>query len=141
MYTAAAMAMAHGADMFTAQVAGLLHDCAKCIPNKEKLSCAERIRYRLRLSRLIIRFSCMPSWGAFLARKKYGVKEKESWMQSPGTLQGRPAMSKLEQIIYIADYIEPGRDRALIWKIFVKSPLRIWMNACIGILKDTMRIS
>ena len=36
MYTAAALAMAHGADMEKARIAGLLHDCAKCIPNKKK---------------------------------------------------------------------------------------------------------
>ena len=34
MYTAAALAMAHDYDMEQAQMAGLLHDCAKCIPNK-----------------------------------------------------------------------------------------------------------
>ena len=37
MYTAAALAMAHGTNMEQARLAGLLHDCAKCIPNKKKL--------------------------------------------------------------------------------------------------------
>ena len=37
MYTCAALAMAHGYDLEAAQAAGLLHDCAKCIPNKKKL--------------------------------------------------------------------------------------------------------
>ena len=37
MFTAAALAMAHGENMERAEVAGLLHDCAKCIPNKKKL--------------------------------------------------------------------------------------------------------
>ena len=32
MYTAAALAMRYGEDIEKAQVAGLLHDCAKCIP-------------------------------------------------------------------------------------------------------------
>ena len=36
-YTAAAMAMAHGADLGKAELAGLLHDCAKNIPDKEQL--------------------------------------------------------------------------------------------------------
>ncbi len=34
MYTAASLAMAHGADLEQALYAGLLHDCAKCIPNR-----------------------------------------------------------------------------------------------------------
>ena len=33
MYTAAALAMRYDVDIERAQVAGLLHDCAKCIPN------------------------------------------------------------------------------------------------------------
>ena len=37
MYTAAALAMAHQSDMEQAMYAGILHDCAKCIPNGEKL--------------------------------------------------------------------------------------------------------
>lgn len=37
MYTCAALAMVHDCDLIVAQTAGLLHDCAKCIPNKKKL--------------------------------------------------------------------------------------------------------
>ncbi len=37
MYTCAALAMAHDCPIADAQLAGLLHDCAKCIPNKKKL--------------------------------------------------------------------------------------------------------
>ena len=36
MYTSACLAMVHGYDVKDAQVAGLLHDCAKCIPNKKR---------------------------------------------------------------------------------------------------------
>ena len=36
MYTAASLAMCHGADMEQALLAGLLHDCAKCIPAKKR---------------------------------------------------------------------------------------------------------
>ena len=37
MYTASALAMAHALDIHKAQTAGLLHDCAKCIPDRKKL--------------------------------------------------------------------------------------------------------
>lgn len=37
MYTAASMAMRYGADIKDAMVAGILHDCAKCIPGQEKI--------------------------------------------------------------------------------------------------------
>ena len=38
MFTAASMAMVWGEDLEKARVAGLLHDCAKCIPNKKKIT-------------------------------------------------------------------------------------------------------
>ena len=37
MYTAASMAMRYDVDVLKALYAGLLHDCAKCIPNDKKL--------------------------------------------------------------------------------------------------------
>ncbi|MFR3423805.1 MAG: HD domain-containing protein [Lachnospiraceae bacterium] len=43
MYTCAALAMCHGCNLERAMVAGLLHDCAKCIPNDKKISICEKI--------------------------------------------------------------------------------------------------
>ena len=37
MYTAGCLAMANGYPIEKAMLAGLLHDCAKCIPAKKKL--------------------------------------------------------------------------------------------------------
>ena len=37
-YTAANLAFRYGADVEKARIAGLLHDCAKCIPTEEKLN-------------------------------------------------------------------------------------------------------
>ena len=42
MYTAASLAMAHGENMEKALLAGLLHDCAKCIPNDKKLKMCKK---------------------------------------------------------------------------------------------------
>ena len=42
MYTASCLAMAHGIDMERARIAGLLHDCAKCIPNRRKIDLCEK---------------------------------------------------------------------------------------------------
>lgn len=40
MYTAASMAMRYDVDVLKALYAGLLHDCAKCIPNVRNCICA-----------------------------------------------------------------------------------------------------
>ena len=37
MYTSASLAMCYGEDVNDAMIAGLLHDCAKCIPPKKKI--------------------------------------------------------------------------------------------------------
>ena len=36
--TSACLAMCHGADMNKAYIAGLLHDCAKCVPDDVKIA-------------------------------------------------------------------------------------------------------
>ena len=41
MYTAGCMAMAHKADINQAMLAGLLHDCAKCMTHEERLVLCE----------------------------------------------------------------------------------------------------
>ena len=46
MYISAALAMRYGADITRAQVAGLLHDCAKCIPNEKKIRLCEKYSCR-----------------------------------------------------------------------------------------------
>ena len=42
MYTAGCLAMAHETSIDRAMLAGLLHDCAKCIPNEEKIRLCEK---------------------------------------------------------------------------------------------------
>ena len=41
-YTAAALAMRYGASIQNAQLAGLLHDCAKCISDEKKIAICEK---------------------------------------------------------------------------------------------------
>ena len=48
MHTAGCLAMRYGADIENALIAGLLHDCAKCIPNDEKLRLCNK--YHLEIS-------------------------------------------------------------------------------------------
>ena len=47
--------------------------------------------------------------GAYLAQSRYGVTVPDILNAIKYHTTGRPKMSKLEKILYIADYIEPGR--------------------------------
>ena len=44
-YTSVCLAMRYGEDLHKAELAGLLHDCAKCIPDDIKLDKCKRTQY------------------------------------------------------------------------------------------------
>ena len=47
-----------------------------------------------------------------MAEKDFGIKDPDILNAIRYHTTGRPEMSRLEQIIFIADYIEPRRDKA-----------------------------
>ena len=47
--------------------------------------------------------------GAYLAENEYKIKDREILDAITWHTTGRPAMTMLEKILYIADYIEPNR--------------------------------
>ena len=112
MYTAAALAMAHGCDLSKARAAGLLHDCAKCIPNKKKLKLCKEHHVPITDFEKEHPFLIHAKLGAYIASKKYNIEDPEILSAITFHTTGKPAMSLLEKIIYIADYIEPNRDKA-----------------------------
>lgn len=109
MYTACALAMCHGADMDQALLAGLLHDCAKCIPSAKKIKLCQK--YHLEVTDIERSNPSLlhAKLGAFLAKKKYHITNQEILNAIKSHTTGKPAMTLLEKIIYIADYMEPGR--------------------------------
>jgi predicted HD superfamily hydrolase involved in NAD metabolism len=112
MYTCACLAMAHGYDLMDAQCAGLLHDCAKCIPNKKKLKLCEENHIELTDFEKTHPFLIHAKLGAFLARTKYGVSNPHILSAITYHTTGKEEMDTLEKIVYIADYIEPMRFKA-----------------------------
>lgn len=111
-YTACCLAMAHDADMEQAMLAGFLHDCAKCIPNEEKLALCKK--YKVDLTDVEKRnpYLIHAKLGAYLAKKDYGVDDPEILHAIRVHTTGAPEMSLLDKILFVADYIEPGRDKA-----------------------------
>ena len=112
MHTAAAMAMVYHEDMEKAQLAGLLHDCAKCIPSKKKIKLCNENHIPVSSFEKEHPFLLHGKVGAWIAEEKYGVKDREILEAITWHTTGKPEMSVLEKIIYIADYIEPARDKA-----------------------------
>lgn len=112
MYTSEALAMRYGVDMTKAAVAGLLHDCAKCIPNSQKLKICKK--HHIEVSELEEKNPSLlhAKLGAYMAKKVYGVKDEEIISAIRWHTTGKPDMSMLDIIVYMADYIEPNRDKA-----------------------------
>ena len=108
-YTAASLAMSHGGDVYKAQLAGLLHDCAKYLKSSEMLTECEKNGIEIsdieRLSPGLLHTKL----GAFYAKNVYGVEDVDVLSAITYHTTGRPDMSLLEEIIYVADYIEPSR--------------------------------
>jgi len=112
MYTAASLAMRYGEDPERAMLAGALHDCAKCIPNDKKIRMCEE--YGVEISEVEKRspYLLHSKLGAVLAKERYDVTDQGVLDAITWHTTGRPDMTLLEKIIYLADYIEPGRYKA-----------------------------
>lgn len=111
-YTSASLAMAHGEDMKKAMTAGLLHDCAKSMHGSELVAICEKAHLNVTaVERSNPTALLHAKAGAYLAERKYGIEDGDILNAIRYHTTGRPDMSKLEKILYIADYIEPGRKQ------------------------------
>jgi len=105
--TAEKLAKIYGVDVDKARLAGLVHDCCKGVDDADEL-CE---KYGLDLSE----FSEMHGGllhaplGAEFAKRELNITDCEVLDAVYYHTTGRPDMSMLEKVIYIADYIEPNR--------------------------------
>lgn len=111
-YTSAALAMRYGEDIQKAELAGLLHDCAKCLDNEKKIHICKKYDISMSEAELKNPFLLHAKVGGHLARTKYKIDDEDVINAVIFHTTGRPGMSLLEKIVYIADYIEPGRNHA-----------------------------
>lgn len=111
-YTAAALAMRYDGDVKKAQTAGLLHDCAKCLSDEKRLSICKKNKIPVTELERKNPFLLHAKVGAYLANEKYGVKDPDILNAVRSHTTGRQDMSLLEKIVFVADYIEPGRKSA-----------------------------
>jgi len=93
-----------------AELAGLLHDCAKDFPaDMKKRFCKE---YHVPIDEIMKKQIDLvhPFLGAEVARREYDVNDKDILEAIKWHTTGKADMSVLEKIIFIADYIEPSRE-------------------------------
>jgi predicted HD superfamily hydrolase involved in NAD metabolism len=102
MEKAMELAEKFGCDVEKAQIAGLLHDCAKCLTNEELQSYEKEFFECEKLS--------YKTWhapvGAKIAQKEFGVDDEEIISAIRFHTIGRVNMTAFEKIIFLADKIE-----------------------------------
>lgn len=137
-FTAAALAMRYGCDLDKAELAGLLHDCAKNHKDEAIIKKCEKHQIPLTADEMKAPAVLHAKYGAWLAEKKYGIRDPEVLLAIRWHTTGRPDMSLLEKIVFTADYIEPRRDKAT--DLPLVRPLAFTdIDECIyQILKDTL---
>ncbi|MBO4373495.1 MAG: bis(5'-nucleosyl)-tetraphosphatase (symmetrical) YqeK [Lachnospiraceae bacterium] len=138
-YTASALAMRYGEDTEKAFIAGLLHDCAKCIPNDEKYRMCEEYGISLSKSEQEIPSLVHAKLGAYLARERYGIEDEDIISSVRTHTTGEPAMSLLQKIIFTADYIEPNRSEAPNLAVVRQEAFEDLDSGVYRILSDTLK--
>jgi predicted HD superfamily hydrolase involved in NAD metabolism len=108
--TAVALAGRFGADVAKARLAGLLHDCAREMPSNILLQTAEAFGIVVNDVEQREPMLLHAPVGAFIAIRDYGVDDPEVLRAITWHTTGGPVMSLLDNIIFLADFIEPGRS-------------------------------
>ncbi|MCL2620492.1 MAG: nicotinate-nucleotide adenylyltransferase [Defluviitaleaceae bacterium] len=98
------------------EIAGLLHDCAKnmCeeLPYNEIEEVCNRSGYPLPDFFRKVPILAHGYMGAVLAKRVYGIDDPEISSAISCHTFGKPNMSFLEKVIYLADFIEPTRPES-----------------------------
>lgn len=108
METAIILAKQVGADEQKAELAAIFHDYAKFRPKEEMKEIIRTQGFPQDLLEYNAELWHAPA-GAYLVEKEAGITDTEVLTAIRYHTSGRPGMSLLEKVIYLADYIEPGR--------------------------------
>lgn len=114
------LAQKYNVDEKRAYVAGLLHDCAKCLDKEKLVEIAQNIEGLKEDELSNIKVIHAPV-SAYLAETEFGIKDKEILSSIRWHTIGKLHMSLFEKIIFLADKIEPNtrdldfRDRVLMF--------------------------
>ena len=111
-YTSVCLAMKYGENLETAELSGLLHDCAKELPEKKLIQICRDHGERISKMEYQNPFLLHGKAGACLARDKFGIDDANILNAIRYHTTGRPGMTLVEKIVFVADYIEPNRKKA-----------------------------
>ena len=103
------LAAKNGVDPQKARLAALLHDCAKCMDERDMGNLLRRHGMEPKFVADRTRTLMHAAAGMILAKEKYGIHDPEILGAIRWHTTGRAGMTKLEKLIYLADVVEPNR--------------------------------
>lgn len=106
--TAITLAKRYGADVKKAEMAAIFHDYAKFRSQEEMAAIIRQQKMDPQLLSFNSELWHAPV-GAYLVHKEAGIEDEEILDAIRYHTSGRVGMTLLEKVIYVADYIEPGR--------------------------------
>lgn len=110
-YTAACLAFIFNEDPLRAELTGLLHDCAKCHKNDELIKLCIEAGIVLTPQEIRSPQVIHAKYGRYLANKRFGINDEDILKAIEHHTTGSANMGILEKIVFVADYIEPLRDK------------------------------
>ena len=108
--TAQRLAPKCGVDPLRARLAGLLHDCAKSMPLDEMRELVVKNLPDIDAEELDTRAILHAPAGMVMARDVFGVRDPSILSAIRKHTVGDGEMSPLDALIYVSDFIEPGRE-------------------------------
>jgi len=108
--TAIKMANRFGCNEVKAKVAGLLHDCARGLSDRKLIEMSAEYGVNINETEKFNPVLLHAPLGAIIANNEYQVKDEEILAAIAQHTVGGVEMNTLAKIVYLADFIEPGRD-------------------------------
>lgn len=108
--TAKQLAKRFGASQAKAELAGLLHDCARAFQTEDMTKLAEELGLAISVEERFAPILLHAKVGAELATTMYGVADEEIKRAIRLHTTGGAHMTLMDKLIYLADMIEPGRN-------------------------------
>ncbi len=105
------LAMLHGVDPDRAESAALVHDVADPLTERELLARAEQYGIPVSLTEARVPRLLHAPVGAELLRSEWGIRDEELLDAVRYHITGAPVMSPLVMVVFVADKLEPNRDR------------------------------
>ena len=104
------LAKLYGVDVEKARLAALLHDCAKELPLPDMQNLVKSESYDADQELLSNGNLLHGLAGMIRAKKEFSISDDEVLEAIRVHTTGKVHMSKLDKVIFLADYIEPNRD-------------------------------